>query len=497
MPNGGMPIEEYREQLEVLRELYRKYENDGEVMIIGDFNADLGDQGGPRGKDQMSKLGKELADIMGELGLLSLNLSNLGTGPLHTFQANGDKNLSTIDHIVIPHTLAAEATSCRVLENNGDNLSDHNPVIATFNNKPSEWKEGQCEAKLDWEKVERQVIEDTFGKSVERKLEATKSPSEVTIAAIEEEVGVLTEVLTSAAVETIPVKRTKKHQKPYWSTDLRETHQEEIEAWLLWKAAGKPREKNNQLFKNYKDSKSRYRAVLRQAKLLHKEQENEKLAEIAGADDRGFSKKIRQRKGKIDKPQAVKVGDQLLTDPREVREAWATHFEVLGNEQKEESALYDEVHKESVIEEVRKMERESYDNTEDILEEPFLLSEVATVCCQLKCGKAGGNDGLTYEHMKYGGKALWSRMTALFNAMRELEYIPMEFKKGIKIPLLKQGKTNKADFNSHRGITLLNVMMKIWEKVLYNRWKPWLLSKGLPHELQNGGQVGCNNITTA
>jgi len=497
LPHAGEKVDEYRQHVDMLRDLYRKYENEGTVIFMGDFNADVGEQGGPRGKGSPSRNGSELAEILSELEMTSLNLSHICTGPVETFETKNTKNKSTIDHIIVPGEIVAEVISCKVMEDDVLNMSDHKPVIAILKNKPKEWKESNPTEKLDWERAGDRLLVNTYKENVKRKLEGMETLTQRSTVAIEKELAALTRVLRSTAAEVIPAKKIRKHQRPYWSQTLADKHKEEIDLWLQWKEAGKPREKDNHLYKKYKESKARFRTELRRAKLLQEAQENEELAKLAETDDKTFWKKIRCRKGKIDRPQAVRLGDQFLTDPKEVREAWASHFETLGNEQEEESKWFDESHQKVITAEVTEMEKESHNNLEGILEEPFLLTEIMSVCRQLKNGKAGGNDGLTYEHIKYGGEALWARMTLLFNMMRELEYIPEEFKKGIKIPLLKQGKADKTDLDSHRGITLLNVMAKIWEKVLHNRWRPWLLARGIPHELQSGGQIGCCNITTA
>ncbi|KAI8495197.1 hypothetical protein Bbelb_271830 [Branchiostoma belcheri] len=111
------------------------------------------------------------------------------------------------------------------------------------------------------------------------------------------------------------------------------------------------------------------------------------------------------------------------------------------------------------------MEEESHMNTEGILEEPFSLQEIAVVCKCLKNGKSGGIDGLVYEHIKFGGETLWTRLTNLFNAIREREYIPAGFKKGLLTTCMKNYKPSQVEC--------------VWEAYRDNG-EPWSPGNGEP-----------------
>ncbi|XP_078665516.1 uncharacterized protein LOC144907947 [Branchiostoma floridae x Branchiostoma belcheri] len=500
-PHATSPIVDFREQLEVMAELFRKYENEGSVIFMGDFNAELGPEGGQRGRGQASRFGSELLTTMEELGLTSLNLNGICEGPVGTFRAFTGKRIceSSIDHILVPHSLMPDVIACRVMDDQAMNVSDHNPVVASLLFKPVEWENEELNSnpKPDWKSMSDQTRQQNFKRRVKEKLEERSNPFERSPGSIDREVALITSVLIDTAAEVIPARKGKRHQKPYWSPEVALAHKVQAEAWLQWKEGGRPEERENILLRNYKRSKNNFRNVLRRAKQLQEEKDNDELAELAGTDETAFWRKVQQRRGKKEKPQAVRKGGQLVTDPREVREAWAQHFFALGNEDEDENELFNEEHKALIAAEVEKMTRESYKNNDSILAEPFTVAEVASVCMKLKNGKSAGKDGLTYEHMKYGGEPLWVRLTDLFNMMREEEHIPEVFKRGVKIPLLKQGKTDKTDFDAHRGVTLLPCLAKVWEKVLFERWKPWLQSHGLPHQLQSGGQKGCSNVTTA
>jgi hypothetical protein len=55
----------------------------------------------------------------------------------------------------------------------------------------------------------------------------------------------------------------------------------------------------------------------------------------------------------------------------------------------------------------------------------------------LKCGKKGGWDGISNEHLKYGGVNLALCITNMFNAMYTNEHVPQYMKRGLIYTLYK------------------------------------------------------------
>ena len=61
----------------------------------------------------------------------------------------------------------------------------------------------------------------------------------------------------------------------------------------------------------------------------------------------------------------------------------------------------------------------------------------------LKLGKAGGYDGLTNEHLVYGGDTLVKHLCALFSRIIQLELVPREMTIGLILTILKPNKKDK------------------------------------------------------
>ena len=114
----------------------------------------------------------------------------------------------------------------------------------------------------------------------------------------------------------------------------------------------------------------------------------------------------------------------------------------------------------------------------------------------LKMRKAPGWDKVTNAHIKFGGANLQKCIILLSNAINKLEYIPNNFKLGLIVPIPK-GQKNRLHQDNHRGISLLPVFSKIYEKVLYNRTLAWARKNNLLHHLQGAEREKCSSLNTA
>jgi hypothetical protein len=71
---------------------------------------------------------------------------------------------------------------------------------------------------------------------------------------------------------------------------------------------------------------------------------------------------------------------------------------------------------------------------------------------ELQSGKVEGPYGIPNEFLKYGGDIMISSLADLFIAVTELESIPLDWQKGIIVPIYKSGSVH--DIDNYRGITL-------------------------------------------
>ena len=103
----------------------------------------------------------------------------------------------------------------------------------------------------------------------------------------------------------------------------------------------------------------------------------------------------------------------------------------------------------------------------------FKPNEVRGAICLLNSGKAPGIDGITKEHISKAGPAMVVIIILLFNWIMHTEYIPVNFRRGVQIPLYKGKNTSTLDVNNYRGITLLSTFNKLFEIVIWKRMERW------------------------
>lgn len=129
-----------------------------------------------------------------------------------------------------------------------------------------------------------------------------------------------------------------------------------------------------------------------------------------------------------------------------------------------------------------------------ILGTTFSSLEVNSGVKKLKLGKAAGADGITAEHVKYGGDSVVGIITAIFNKMISLQYWPQSFSNIIEVLVYKGNEKDPLSLDKgYRGISLLNIISKLFDILVYERIKVWSENKNIPNGLQGAGRekVSC------
>ena len=118
-------IDLYRSCLTELEQLVCESMQLGPIAVMGDFNAHLGNLGGPKGEGSPNQQGLLLQEQIIKNDLFVASLSELAHGPHHTFQSGDVRTI--IDYIMLDVNAASLMVSCGTLEDDDLNTSDHLP----------------------------------------------------------------------------------------------------------------------------------------------------------------------------------------------------------------------------------------------------------------------------------------------------------------------------------------------------------------------------------
>ena len=101
-----------------------------DIIVLGDFNADPGHDGGPLSTTKINSQGKILCHFMSKWNLLSLHLHISESLLSHTFVSDTHSSVSTIDHILCSQNLLHNVSTALTIPDEPLNTSDHFPVVS-------------------------------------------------------------------------------------------------------------------------------------------------------------------------------------------------------------------------------------------------------------------------------------------------------------------------------------------------------------------------------
>ena len=280
--------------------------------------------------------------------------------------------------------------------------------------------------------------------------------------------------------------------KPYWSKSLNDISKSEKRAWKIWKHNGKP--KDGIAYEQYKLAKREFRAARRKAEQQYEIQQMDKIAKMEQIDQPFFWHLINKSRNKPKRSHnPLEQNGSILTDPKDVFKAWESYFMKLYTPSNKPH--YDDRFMKHIETEVKRCEEESLRKDTYVLRDPLVPEEIRKEIRKLKLKKAPGWDNVTTEHIRYGGDILLEIITYIFNAMTVTEYIPGNLKKGIIVPIPK-GNKDATKMDNNRGITLLPILSKLYEKVLLTRHEMATKDMAIIDSLQGAMVMSCSSMHT-
>ena len=190
----------------------------------------------------------------------------------------------------------------------------------------------------------------------------------------------------------------------------------------------------------------------------------------------------------------LRVNGEVISNRDDLVGSWANHFSSLFK-----SRLSSEDGLQQLDKKMDDLATASFSNEEYILDVPFTLDEVVCAVKKLEPGKACGPEGISAEHLKWGGDSLYLWLLGIVNAILEMEEIPSSFKLGSICPVYKGGGKDPLLANNYRGITMNSIFSKVLETLILSRLESTLTETGLPHLNQTAFRkyTGCTDAISA
>lgn len=214
---------------------------------------------------------------------------------------------------------------------------------------------------------------------------------------------------------------------------------------------------------NYVESRNRYRQLIKEKSEQYKKQKLNDLMDKS-KDSKQFWKEVRALSRKAEQPPSVGPDD------------WFKHFNsVLGGDAVAEgdTQFDDDVDEPPAV---------------DDLDKPITRDEIIKAVNHLKNNKAPGPDGVLAEMLKNSIGIISPFLEILFNHMFNTGQYPTAWASAIIVPLHKNG--DRDSVNNYRGISLLNILSKVFSFILNQRLTVWADENEKIVEEQGGFRAG-------
>ena len=422
------------------------------IVIIGDFNANLGISGTNLFANYMLEFCEERSLKISDKILLPDNSYS------YVCKRDGVNHYSWLDHVVSSLDFHNSIDSISIAYEMSD--EDHIPVIINVNTDyMPEYSHvtNACTNKIQWEsKSERDL--NKYGKQTDKHLSNVKIPVEALCckklnckdSSHDTRIknfykGIIDSLKGSS--KCLLNNECNFKNKPGWSDYVADIYKYSCEVRRIWIDNGKPRQ--GPLFHEFARSKAKFKYTLRYISnnedLLRKESLAKKLAQSNSKDFWTDINKISNSKTPL--PNTI----ENANTPDEILNLWNGHFHKNFN----------------------CISKQTYSH-------PFSLdtdynnvkvcnSETIDAINSLDMDKSCGLDGIYAEHLKYASDKLIPLLSLCFSGMFVHGILPNSLMSVVLVPIIKNkcGSINSKE--NYRPIALASIVSKVLERIILNR----------------------------
>ena len=121
-------------------------------------------------------------------------------------------------------------------------------------------------------------------------------------------------------------------------------------------------------------------------------------------------------------------------------------------------------------------------------------TEILNLPLGLVASKASGMDGISAKVLKIAAPVITPSLALIFNQSISISIFPSDWKIARVTPIFKTGA--KQDMENYRPISVISIVSKIMEKLIYNQLYDYLINSNILSNSQHGVRP-CHSTTTA
>lgn len=492
---------------------------EGEVVLLGDFNARVGSAGfegdniGQYGEAMINNNGEKLKRFLRGSELFTVNNRRARPAPEWTRRNKNRSQQSIIDYIIVNQTMlvrVVQAGSFRIQEVDIDS-TDHSLLL--FDVPRAKVKKSKPKKLFKWrvEKLQSEETQERYTEEIEKASKYIENTMDEIVqsnglSAEEKATGLA--ALLQREVERIASECVGKKMiiegraARWWDSEVRDAVKTRRQVYEKIKETRQGSTETSaaavqQLETEHRNMRKTVKKMIRAKKQALKDQINEDINEhFIQNNPRAMYAGLKHLTGQKSSKQIRALRDEnegVVQNDKEILEIQMKHYQQLGKADSFQSENFNEEWYKTVEREVESFAKEATEGP-DALSCAITPAEVKLALDQSENNKAAcPKDGLVNELFKKGGAPMALLLCKLFNHMWALEEQPAAWMEGVIVSLFKGGDALDMG-KSYRGISLLNVVGKIYRRVLANRLSRFAEQHGLLHEGQNGFRQGRSTV---
>ena len=395
--------------------------------------------------------GRYLLDLCQSTGLLIANGRIFGDQNVGKYTFCSHQGQSTVDYLLMNYCDFDLLSHFDILQLN--EFSDHAPLTFNFHLNEINLRAQHFNTKTDSEISRKNVWDnakvDDFKNSLSNENAYIEGlTTDVSNDPIDDVVKNFTNFLHDKAFDIFgktysnaKTNLNKKVNKKWFDENCQNAKHEFTRARNLFN-----RDKNNQSRLNFTRARTKYNRAKNKAQKYFKQEEGRRLNDIAKKDSRKIWKHIKKSYKKPNLSSTSLNAEQLHD-----------HFKTLFGEQTEPNDSTEPDH--------------DINTNDGILDNEFTTAELRTAVFSQSNNKSPGIDNIPSEIIKASFTFISPFLLNLYNKMYNCGEYPNSWGESIIFPIFKKGDVNDAQ--NYRGITLINILAKIYSQLLLNRLTKW------------------------